>query len=92
MEVRLLMEIGPDVPAPEVPMEMHFLDENELWASAPELGDLGPVFDQDMANLGRVQLGLEASKDGLVRLADYQESRIRRLHETLDKYLEAKNG
>ena len=36
-----------------------------------------------------VQKGMIASKKGAVSLASYQESRIRHLHQTIDKYLNA---
>jgi phenylpropionate dioxygenase-like ring-hydroxylating dioxygenase large terminal subunit len=68
-----------------VPMRM--LLENEPWASADELGALGDVIDQDQANLVYVQQGLKASKNGKVRLGDYQEIRIRQFQQTIDKYL-----
>ena len=68
-----------------VPMRM--LSDDEPWSSASELGTLGHVFDQDMANLPYVQDGLKASKNGEVQLGDYQEIRIRHFHRTLDRYL-----
>jgi len=51
------------------------------------LGSLGGVFDQDDANLPAVQRGMKNSATGKVILASYQESRIRHLHQTIDKYL-----
>jgi hypothetical protein len=39
--------------------------------------------------MGSVQRGMKASRKGAVSLASYQESRIRHLHQTLDKYLKA---
>jgi len=60
-----------------------------LAPHAPEIGGLGPVFDQDDSNMPAVQKGMMASKKGAVSLASYQESRIRHLHQTLDKYLNA---
>ena len=69
-----------------VPMKL--LRTDQLWTDAPELGVLGAVFEQDMANLPYVQDGLKLSKTGEVNLSDYQEIRIRQFHQTLDKYLE----
>ena len=86
MEVRVLDYIPADGPAPRaVPMQM--LGDDENWASA--LGVLGSILDQDMGNLPHVQTGMQASKTGKLHLANYQESRIRHFHQTLDKYLEA---
>jgi hypothetical protein len=66
---------------------MHYLQEHETWASATELGTLGSVFDQDMANMPFIQEGLKVSKTNEVNLGDYQEIRIRQFHRTIDKYL-----
>lgn len=63
------------------------LPDDQDFSKAPELGALGPVFDQDMGNLDAMTKGLKTSKKGAVSLASYQESRIRHHHLTLDKYL-----
>lgn len=68
------------------------LPDGVPFASAPELGALGGVFDQDMGNLDAMTKGLKASKKGHVSLASYQESRIRHHHLTLDKYLGLSNS
>jgi phenylpropionate dioxygenase-like ring-hydroxylating dioxygenase large terminal subunit len=87
MEVRILEYVKEGEPAPRaVPMQM--LSEDENWASA--LGVLGSIVDQDMGNLPHVHAGMKASKNGKLQLANYQESRIRHFHQTLDKYLEGK--
>jgi hypothetical protein len=87
MEVRILEVLKPDEPMrPAVPMRL--LEEDEKWADA--LGVLGGILDQDMGNLPHVQAGMKASKNQKLQLANYQESRIRHFHQTLDKYLEGK--
>ncbi len=65
------------------------LRPDQRFSDAEELGDLGPVFDQDDANMPMVQRGMKASKKRAVSLGSYQESRIRHMHQTLDKYLNA---
>ncbi len=86
MEVRILVRQPPGKPMPPgAPMK--FLTDDQKWTDAPELGILGDVFEQDMANLPYVQDGLRASKTGKVQLGDYQEIRIRQFHDTLDKYI-----
>ena len=81
------VKVPPGKPMPRgVPMKL--LRTDQLWTDAPELGVLGAVFEQDMANLPYVQDGLKLSKTGEVNLSDYQEIRIRQFHQTLDKYLE----
>jgi len=48
---------------------------------------LGEIYDQDTGNMGWMQEGMAASRKRAATLANYQESRIRHMHETLDKYL-----
>lgn len=72
---------------PSVPVNK--LAPDQSFTVAEELGALGPVFDQDDGNMPAVQKGMMASKKGRVSLASYQESRIRHLHQTIDKYLNA---
>ncbi len=88
MEVRIIArdKKGADLSARKA-VTMHMLKDDEPWTAAAELGTLGNIFDQDMANLPYVQEGLKASKTGEVNLGDYQEIRIRHFHRTLDKYL-----
>ncbi|GAB3114097.1 aromatic ring-hydroxylating dioxygenase subunit alpha [Aestuariicella hydrocarbonica] len=87
-DIMLLMRYpkGSEKPA-AVPVNK--LDPNLPFSCAEELGALGPVFDQDDSNMPAVQRGMLASKKGTVSLATYQESRIRHLHQTIDKYLKA---
>ncbi|MEZ5498310.1 MAG: aromatic ring-hydroxylating dioxygenase subunit alpha [Steroidobacteraceae bacterium] len=88
MEVMLLKRLprsgGRPAPAP-----VHWLSEAESWSSASELPVLGAVIDQDMLNMPEVQKGLRGAPERELRLALYQESRIRHFHSTLDLYLQA---
>jgi len=68
---------------------IHRIPDDQPFSSAEQLGALGPVFDQDNSNMPAVQKGMKASHKKKVSLASYQESRIRHLHQTLDKYLNA---
>ena len=88
MEVRIIArdKKGADL-SDRKAVTMHMLNDDQPWTAAAELGTLGSIFDQDMANLPFVQDGLKASKTGEVNLGDYQEIRIRHFHRTLDKYL-----
>ncbi|MCW5829345.1 MAG: aromatic ring-hydroxylating dioxygenase subunit alpha [Deltaproteobacteria bacterium] len=86
MEVMLLAPVRKGGERPP-PAKYRLLGSDEAWASAKELGLLGPVFDQDMSNIPFVQKGLKAAVKPGVTLGNYQESRIRHLHRTLDDYL-----
>jgi len=86
-DVRLLLR-SPESQGPVSGVPIHRLTDEESFSDAEELGALGPVFDQDMGNLPYMMKGLKASKKGTVSLGSYQESRIRHLHNTVNKYLE----
>ncbi|HKY90715.1 MAG TPA: aromatic ring-hydroxylating dioxygenase subunit alpha [Nevskiaceae bacterium] len=88
-DVRLLGRFPEGAARPPAPPVRRLADD-EPFTSAPELGALGAVFEQDMRNLPYMMKGLKASKKGAVSLAHYQESRIRAHHATLDRYLDAK--
>jgi len=47
----------------------------------------GHIFDQDTGNMAWMHEGMLASKRKAAVSADYQEVRIRHMHQTLDKYL-----
>jgi phenylpropionate dioxygenase-like ring-hydroxylating dioxygenase large terminal subunit len=89
MEARVLSRVKPGEPIPKS-VPMHMLSDSEPWTAAAELGVLGAVFEQDMANMALVHEGLKVSKNREVQLGNYQEIRIRQFHETIDKYLARK--
>ena len=62
---------------------------DERFDTAPEIGLLSVIFDQDMSNIPRVQTGLKAAAEGraVATLGQYQEQRIRHFHEVLEKML-----
>jgi phenylpropionate dioxygenase-like ring-hydroxylating dioxygenase large terminal subunit len=66
---------------------VHFLEEHESFTDAPELGTLGKVFNQDLFNMARVQQGLETTRKPGVTLGNYQESKIRWIHDKLDEWV-----
>jgi phenylpropionate dioxygenase-like ring-hydroxylating dioxygenase large terminal subunit len=66
---------------------VHLLGPDETFVDAPELGMLGKVFNQDLFNMARVQQGLETTRKPGVTLGNYQESKIRWLHQRLEAWL-----
>jgi nitrite reductase/ring-hydroxylating ferredoxin subunit len=85
MEILLLHPIPDDgcfETAPE-----HWLEPGESWAHAPGFEKLGPIIDQDMSNLARVQKGLRAARHRHIVTAGYQEVRLRHFHHRLDVQL-----
>jgi nitrite reductase/ring-hydroxylating ferredoxin subunit len=71
------------------PAPVHWLGDDEDWTCAPELGFLARVFNQDVFNLGKVQLGLHAAAHENVTFAQYQETKIRHFHALLDRHVKA---
>ncbi|MDX3899118.1 MAG: aromatic ring-hydroxylating dioxygenase subunit alpha [Sphingobium sp.] len=70
------------------PAEMVRIGEDDSYASVEGMDDfLGLVLDQDTNIMRWQREGMYASKKGAETLSQYQESRIRHLHDTLDKYL-----
>lgn len=71
------------------PAKTHWLGDDEPFSAAQELGALGGVFDQDMANLPFVQDGLAMmGSDIPVQFGKYTEIRLRQLHQTLQKHID----
>lgn len=90
MEVMLLFAKADDGNHPPAAAPVH-LGLDDKWADAPEMGSAGFVADQDTENLRRIQKGVRATRKPGVTLANYQESRIRHFHQTLDRYLEGRS-
>jgi phenylpropionate dioxygenase-like ring-hydroxylating dioxygenase large terminal subunit len=70
------------------PAPVHWLEDHEVFSDAQELGMLGKVFDQDLFNMAKVQLGLETTHKPGITLGNYQESKIRWLHDKLTEWVE----
>lgn len=69
------------------PAPIHWLEEHETFSDASELGMLGKVFDQDLFNMPKVQLGLETTFKPGVTLSNYQEGKVRWLHHRLGEWV-----
>ena len=85
MDVFLLSPFSGERPAPA---KTTHLDADDSWTMAPELGMLAKVFDQDGFNMPMVQKGLEQTRKPGVTLANYQESKVRWLHDHLTDWVE----
>ncbi len=70
------------------PYEAVRIGIEDSYTSVPGVDQsLGAIFDQDTGNMGWMQEGMGASRKKTATLSNYQESRIRHIHQTLDKYL-----
>jgi hypothetical protein len=67
--------------------EIHWLEPDQDWTDATELGGLAKIFNQDQRNLPFVYDGLKATAREHVRLADYNELKLRHFHMLYDKWV-----
>jgi phenylpropionate dioxygenase-like ring-hydroxylating dioxygenase large terminal subunit len=87
-DLMLLEPLAEGAEHPEPP-EPFVLDVNQSYTEVEALQWLGPVYDQDTGNLQMQQEGLKTSTKPGITLGNYQEGRIRRIHQTLDEFLGA---
>ncbi|NQY55095.1 MAG: aromatic ring-hydroxylating dioxygenase subunit alpha [Ilumatobacteraceae bacterium] len=73
------------------PATEHKLGVDDPWTDAPELGMLAKVFEQDVFNMAKVQTGLDATRKPGITLSNYQEAKIRWLHDLFTKWVEEDN-
>ena len=91
MDVLLMAPWPEDTPRPP-PAPIHYLSPDEHISDAPELGILGRIFLQDIANMGKVQQGLKTSRQGYVILGKLHDAPVRHLHDLYDKWMGFENG
>lgn len=72
-------------PDPAPPVRLREMDSFVTVAGFDR--PMAEVFDQDTGNLRNLQEGMKASRKPTATLTNYQEVRIRHLHQTLDYYL-----
>ncbi len=85
MECIFLSPFSGDRPPPA---PLHLLGPDESFTDAAELGMLGKVFNQDLFNMAKVQVGLETTYKPGITLGNYQESKVRWLHDKLGEWVE----
>ena len=87
MEVMYLEPIpkGSERP-PAAPI--HWLEADDDWVEAPELGMLARVFNQDNANLPFMQRGLETTQKTHIQISNYNETKLAHFHKLLEEWLE----
>lgn len=68
--------------------EIHWLDADDDYTEASELGMLAKIFNQDLRNLPFVYEGLKATAREHLRFADYNELKLRHWHEMYEQLIE----
>ncbi len=84
----LLMEEVPAAESVGEPPEPIYLDIEQSYTEVPELAWLGAVYDQDTGNLQLQTQGLKSLGEQGITLGNYQEARIRHVHQLIDQYME----
>jgi phenylpropionate dioxygenase-like ring-hydroxylating dioxygenase large terminal subunit len=91
MDVIRMMPVPDGAPRPD-PAPIQHLRLEQSWHEAVGMGGLADVFEQDMANLPRVQLGLKVSAKRAtkgLKFGVYQEARMRLIHRHIDDVIVA---
>jgi hypothetical protein len=83
----LVLEPLPEGAAHPQPPEPVRLDVDQSYTEVEALGWLGFVYDQDTGNLRAQQQGFKTSRKPGITLGNYQEARIRRLHQTIVEFM-----
>ena len=86
MDVIRMMPVPDGAPRPD-PAPVQRLRLEQSWHEAEGMGGLADVFEQDMANLPKVQLGLKVSAKRAqkgIKFGVYQEARMRLIHRHID--------
>jgi hypothetical protein len=91
MEVMLFQPWPEDQPKPP-PAKIHWLEPGETTIDAPELGQLGRVFLQDIGNMKSQQEGIKTNGNGYVIFSDHNEAPVRHLHDLYEKWMGLGDG
>jgi phenylpropionate dioxygenase-like ring-hydroxylating dioxygenase large terminal subunit len=85
-DLLMLRPKSPSQPATPPP-EPIVLDVDDSYTRATALGILGAIYDQDTGNMAAQTRGFKASRKRGQTLGNYQEARIRHLHQRIEGYL-----
>jgi phenylpropionate dioxygenase-like ring-hydroxylating dioxygenase large terminal subunit len=85
-----VMRMAPNPDSGEVPpaAPQQRLTLEQSWKEAEGMAGLADVFEQDMANLPKVQAGLKSTGKRGVSFGLYQETRLRMHHRMMDRFIE----
>jgi nitrite reductase/ring-hydroxylating ferredoxin subunit len=85
-EIMLMVPVAKGEKRPK-PAKIHWLDFDDDYVDAPELGGLAKVFNQDVVNLPHVQKGMKSIKSREIIFANYGETKVRHFHQLLKEWL-----
>jgi phenylpropionate dioxygenase-like ring-hydroxylating dioxygenase large terminal subunit len=84
-----VMMLSPFVDQRPAPASCVWVGADESWTEPGVLGITGRILDQDSFNIPRVQAGLRGAPMAGLKVAVYQESRMRHFHSLLERYVGA---
>lgn len=84
----MILEPLPEGAQHPEPPEPERLEIEQSYTEVEALSWLAPVYDEDTGNLELQQQGFKTSRKAGITLGNYQEVRIRRVHQTLDEFLQ----
>ncbi len=87
MDVIRLAPLPSDGTIPE-PAEQQVLTLDQSWKESKAMAGLADVFEQDMANLPRVQAGMYSTGKRGISFSVYMEARIRMHHRMIDAVID----
>ena len=91
-EVMFMVALPEGAERPE-PAKCTFLDLDDDYTQATEFGSyLNKIFNQDYLNHKAMQKGVKSKPDGVSLFAQYQESKLRHFHETLNLWLDSEEA
>lgn len=86
MDVIRMAPVPDGAPRPD-PAPVQRLTLEQSWHEAEGMAGLADVFEQDMANLPKVQAGLGSKGKAGVSFGLYQEARMRMHHRLIDRFI-----
>ncbi|MBV9994484.1 MAG: hypothetical protein JO127_04655 [Caulobacteraceae bacterium] len=86
MEVILLQPLAEGEARPP-PAPIHHLGPDDSMANAVELGHLGRIAIQDVANMEAVQQGLKQLRRGYVILSQHHDAPVRKFHDLYNRWM-----
>ncbi|MEQ8742201.1 aromatic ring-hydroxylating dioxygenase subunit alpha [Parasphingorhabdus sp.] len=91
-EVMFMVALPEGAERPE-PAKCTFLDLHDDYTQATEFGSyLNKIFNQDYLNHKAMQKGVKSQPHGVSLFAQYQESKLRHFHETLNLWLDSEEA
>ncbi|MEP1229194.1 MAG: aromatic ring-hydroxylating dioxygenase subunit alpha [Litorimonas sp.] len=88
MDVFWMVPLDKGQKPPQATQKVTLEYEDRFIDQEPGPAPLKIVFDQDFGNIPHIQTGMKSSASGHVHFSEYTESRLRQMHQMIDKFIE----